>query len=129
MRVCGDPCHTLVPEGTRCWKCAAVPNGHGSRLDEPCVPFLMLPAPKGTPPRLGTATTSPRPFLTQSFEEVLSIQVPPLRHIPTMCHPAIAIELTRLGREMAVPIPTWEALHRLMCFPKLVLRSTGRGGR
>ena len=30
--------------------------------------------------------------------------------------------------EVSVPVPTCEAFHMLTCFPKLVLRSSGRGG-
>ena len=46
-----------------------------------------------------------------------------------MCRTAVTNELARLVSEGAAPVPTWEALHRLMCFPKLVLRSSGKGGR
>ena len=45
-----------------------------------------------------------------------------------MCRQSVAAELARLVGEVAVPTPTWEAIHRLTCFPKLVLRSSGRGG-
>ena len=55
--------------------------------------------------------------------------MPTIRHIPAMCRSAVASELARLIHDVAVPVPTWEALHLLMCFPKLVLRSSGRGGR
>ena len=41
----------------------------------------------------------------------------------------MAAELARLVHEVAVPVPTLEALHRFMCFPKLVLQSSERRGR
>ena len=63
-----------------------------------------------------------------SYAEVLSSSIPTVRHIPAMCRQSVAAELARLVSEVAVPTPTWEAIHRLTCFPKLVLRSSGRGG-
>ena len=63
-----------------------------------------------------------------TFEEVFAAQVPTVRHIPAMCRAAVADELAKLVGEVAAPSPTWEALHKLMCFPKLVLRSSNRGG-
>jgi hypothetical protein len=45
-----------------------------------------------------------------------------------MCRSAVAAELAKLVRDVAVEIPTWESLHALMCFPKLVLRSSKRAG-
>ena len=129
MRLCAHPCKTLVPEHARCRNCRAAPGGDGIPPEPPGVPMPMLPPPVGAPPRPGTATTGPCPRLEPSFEEVLSAPTPTIRHIPGMCRPTVAAELARLVREVAVPVPTWEALHRLMCFPKLVLRSSGRRGR
>ena len=129
MRVCGDPCRTLVPAGTRCRNCrAALPGQSGSAAAEPGVPMPMLPPPACLPPRPGAPTSGQCPQLVPSFQDVLTAQVPTVRHIPAMCRSAVASELARLVREVAVPVPTWEALHRLLCFPKLVLRSSGRGG-
>ena len=45
-----------------------------------------------------------------------------------MCRAAVADQLAKLLRNVAVQVPTWESLHALMCFPKLVLRSSARGG-
>ena len=83
----------------------------------------------GLTPRPSSPSTGPCPLFAPSFEEVLRAQVPTIRHIPAMCRSTVANELARLVRDVAVPVPTWEALHLLMCFPKLVLRSSGRGGR
>jgi len=40
----------------------------------------------------------------------------------------IADELAKLVSEFALVTPTWEALHHLMCFRKMVLQSSKRGG-
>ena len=85
----------------------------------------MLPPPVGTPPRPGSASSKP---LVPCFADVLSATIPTVRHIPAMCRQSVAAELARLVNEVAVPVPTWEAVHRLTCFPKLVLSSSGRGG-
>ena len=129
VRLCGDPCKTLVPEGARCRNCCAGPGGNGIAPEDPMVPVPLLPPPAGVAARPGAPATGPCPLLTPSFEEVLSVQVPTIRHIPAMCRSAVANELARLVREAAATVPTWEAFHRLMCFPKLVLRSSGRAGR
>ena len=129
MRVCGDPCRTLVTAGSRCRNCRSAPPGErGSADAEPGVPMPLLPPPACLPPRPGAPTSGQCPQLVPSFQDVLTAQVPTIRHIPAMCRSAVASELARLVREVAVPVPTWEALHRLLCFPKLVLRSSGRGG-
>eukprot|EP00668_Euglena_longa_P004757 GGOE01005555.1.p2 GENE.GGOE01005555.1~~GGOE01005555.1.p2 ORF type:complete len:203 (+),score=13.07 GGOE01005555.1:231-839(+) len=121
------PCNTLVPTGTRCRNCHTTPNS--SDPPEPAqAPVPLVPPRADAPLQPGTPTTSPCPPLVPSFGEVLATQVPTVRHIPAMCRTAVSLELAQLVREIAVPVPTWEALHRLMCFPKLVLRSSGRGG-
>ena len=130
VRLCGDPCRTLVPAGARCRNCRAAPGPQGSAEAEPGVPMPMLPPPTcHRAPQAGTLTTGACPQLSPSFTEALCASAPTVRHIPAMCRSAVASELARLVRDVAVPVPTWEALHRLMCFPKLVLRSSGRGGR
>ena len=129
VRLCGDPCRTLVPITARCRNCRAPPVGPDTTADSPQVPVPMSPPPAQTPTRPGTALTSPSPKLVPTFEEVFAAQVSTVRHIPAMCRAAVADELARLVSEVAVPSPTWEALHRLMCFPKLVMRSSNRGGQ
>lgn len=129
VRLCGDPCKTLVPEGARCRNCCAGPGGNGTAPEDPLVPVPLLPPPAGVAARPGAPATGPCPLFTPSFEEVLCAQVPTVRHIPAMCRSAVASELARLVQEAAATPPTWEAFHRLMCFPKLVLRSSGRAGR
>ena len=129
VRLCGDPCRTLVAITARCRNCRAGPGAEEMAAEPPNVPMPLLPPPGQTPPRPGTALTLPGPALVPTFEEVFAAQVPTVRHIPVRCRAAIADELARLVNEVAVPIPTWEALHKVMCFPKLVLRSPDRGGQ
>lgn len=127
VRLCADPCRTLVPVGARCRNCRAAPSGPGAPPEEQ-VPVPMLPPPRRTPQGLGTPLTEPSPNLVPTFQEVFAAQVPTVRHIPSMCRAAIADELAKLVSEVAVVTPTWEALHQLMCFPKMVLQSSKRGG-
>ena len=90
-RVCGDPCRTLVPEGSRCRNCATAHGEVGSTSPEgPCIPFPMLPQPQGAPLRTRVACLSPSPQVSPSLEEVLAARVPALRHVPTRCRPAVA---------------------------------------
>ena len=129
MRLCDDPCRTLVPIAARCRNCRAGPGGPNIAPEPPQVPVPMLPPLEQAPLRPGTALTSQCPQLVPTLEGVFAAQVSTVRHIPAMCRAAVADELARLVREVATPTPTWEALHRLMCFPKLVLRSSNRGGQ
>lgn len=80
------------------------------------------------------ATTARVPFLGTVSGPSASLHGRALRHHPhSATHPSdVSTERgNRVGQavnEVAVPVPTWEAIHRLTCFPKLVLRSSGRGG-
>ena len=105
MRVCKHPCKTLVPVGARCRNCSAMPQVGVTAAEEPSTPMPMCPPPTGAPPGPGTPTSGPCPDLEPTFEEILSVQVATVRHIPAMCRSAVAMELTRLVSEVAVATP------------------------
>ena len=128
VRLCKDPCRTLVPITAPCRNCRRVAGSNGPEQEPQPAPMPLL-APVQTPPPPGTPVTLPCPPLAPTFEEVFAAQVSTVRHIPAMCRASIADELANLVKDVALPIPTWEALHRLMCFPKLVLLSSQRGGK
>jgi len=105
VRLCADPCRTLVSVLARCKNCRAAPSGPGTPPEEQ-VPVPMLPPPRRTPQGPGTPLTDPSPILVPPFQEVFAAQVPTVRHIPSMCRAAIADELVKLVSEVAVVTPT-----------------------
>ena len=124
------PCKTLVPVGSRCRHCRSEPRVEDTDAEAPREQVPMrLPHPPALP-QAGFPTTGPCPILVPPIGEMLAAQIPTVRHIPAMCRIAVAAELAKLIRDMAVQVPTWEALHvhAPMCFLKLVLQSSGRSG-
>ena len=68
------------------------------------------------------------PGLVPSFEEILGARISTIRHIPNACRDAVATCLASLLQAF-LHKQSWEALHRLQCFPKLVLRASKRAGK
>ena len=78
VRLCDDPCRTLVPAGSRCRNCLAsasvqgeVSAGTSGLLHASMVPVPMCPPPPTTTPPPGSSSTSLCPALVPSFEEIL----------------------------------------------------------
>ena len=68
------------------------------------------------------------PPLCPSFEDILGARISTVRHIPSACRANVAACLASL-LEAFLQKQSWEALHRLQCFPKLVLRAPRRAGK
>jgi hypothetical protein len=66
--------------------------------------------------------------LTPSFEDLLASRITTARHIPSACRRTVASCLATLIADF-VQHESWESLHRLQCFSKLVLRAPKRAGR
>ena len=66
--------------------------------------------------------------LLPSFEEVLAARISTVRRIPGACRRGVAACLCSLVSAFTQN-PSWESLHSLQCFPKLVLRAPKRAGK
>ena len=121
-------CRTLYREGAHC-QC------HGQQIISDAsvgVSHALPPpvhlAPGGMPTVPCTSLNAPCPALVPTLEELLASTVPTVRHIPNACRGPVSSCLSSL-LEAFVLQRSWEALHRLQCFPKLVLRSSKRAGK
>ena len=120
-------CKTLFREGGAC-QCNGphlLPDSssnqqHCSSIAPPSfAPQVVAPA---------TPLDAPCPPLLPRLDDLLAAAIPTIRHIPNMCRSNVAASLTTLLGAF-VSHKSWEALHKLQCFAKLVLRAPKRAGR
>ena len=68
------------------------------------------------------------PDLCPTFTEILSTQIPTLRHIPGPSKRPVARGFRSVLSDFTTE-PAWETLHRVMCFARLELAAPNRGGK
>ena len=123
---CCAHCRTLYANGSTC-QCqsagtAGVAEQTSSQVAPPEVPEGNLP--QGTSTSLANAC----PVLVPTLDELLAAPISTVRHIPNACRGDIAACMSSLINAFVIR-RSWESLHRLQCFPKLVLRAPSRAGR
>ena len=87
-----------------------------------------VPPPNGVAETRGTALSAPCPPFSPTMQELLQVQVPTLRHIPSPCRAEFSASLGAILQQLA-SAPTWESMYSLFALPKMVLRSTARRGK
>ena len=120
-------CKTLHKEGASC-QC------HGPQLPDGLMdgsPAVV--SPPDVPPDRNHGQHTPLSndcpgTLLPSFEDLLAARIPTVRRIPGACQRGVAASLASLVSSF-VHNPSWESLHSLQCFPKLVLRAPKRAGK
>ena len=121
-------CRTLYREGSQC-QC----EGQHVTADAVAEPSHALPPPArlatcNAPSMPCTSLSAPCPPLIPTLDDLLASTISTVRHIPNACRGAVSSCLSSL-LEVFVLRRSWESLHRLQSFPKLVLRSSKRAGK
>ena len=125
-------CKTLHREGTPCQCHGSCKPTNACNASTP----PSIPCPTSMPNAMANAPLSPHtplstacpPNLSPSFEVLLASRISTVRHVPGACRGAVALCLASLV-ESFVKHQSWESLHQLQCFPKLVLRAPKRAGK
>ena len=76
-------------------------------------------------PNVATPLTAVPPPLDPPMETVLGTHLPTLRHVPGVVRREFGTTLVAAIDGFVTDL-SWEALHKLMCLPKLVLRAPPR---
>ena len=125
-------CKTLHKEGSPC-QCRGPQLQRDNALDPHAAECPNgIPPPQAGPPISSSPstplTTACPSTLLPTFSDILAARISTVRHIPGACRRGVAASLSSLISAF-VHCQSWEALHRLQCFPKLVLRAPKRAGK
>ena len=124
-------CRTLHKEGSAC-QCRGPEQSETQAINTPTAQPTSTQDSQHALGVFGDGLHTPLneacPPLRPSFEDILGVRISTVRHIPSACRASVASCLASLV-EAFIQKQSWEALHRLQCFPKLVLRAPRRAGR